>query len=99
MQAQAPSQAPRWMPRRLSALRAILLSFVGLSASGVLAQAPVCGQIRAEIASLRTGGGGGGAEVGRLRSDLARVRVALQQNDCNSRGFLGFGGPPPVCSP
>lgn len=98
----APSmlQAPRRIALRLRVVRAGVLVIAGLTAAASHAQAPVCGQIRAELASLGSGGGNsGGAEAARLRVDLARVRVALQQNDCNSRGFLGFGGPAPVCSP
>ncbi|CAN1512200.1 Protein of unknown function DUF2865 [Rhabdaerophilaceae bacterium] len=62
--------------------------------------AAICTQIRTELSALqRIGGSGNAAALGRLRAELVRVRNALAQNDCNSRGFLGFGGPPPICAP
>lgn len=64
-------------------------------------QPPVCGQIRAELSQLGASRGGGGAtrESMRMRSELSRVQLAIQQNDCNRSGFLGFNSPPPVCGP
>ncbi|MCA0400505.1 MAG: DUF2865 domain-containing protein [Proteobacteria bacterium] len=73
-----------------------LLSVLAGTAS---AQSPVCSQIRAELAGMANGGGGATRESMRLRSELGRVRLALQQNDCYKQGFLIFGGPPPVCGP
>lgn len=60
----------------------------------------ICNQIRSEIAALDRGGerGGGSARnTQRLQTELSRVRLALQRNDCNQRGF--FFSPPPVCGP
>lgn len=68
------------------------------SAGAGSAQSPVCSQIRAELANL---GGGGGVtrQSQQLRTELARVRYAMQQNDCGRQGFLFFNNPPPVCAP
>lgn len=100
MHAPTALQIQKRIKLRLKVVRACVLVIIGASASASFAQAPVCGQIRAELASLgNTPVNTGSAEAGRLRTDLARVRVALQQNDCNARGFLGFGGPAPVCAP
>jgi len=66
------------------------------------AQSPVCGQIRAELAQLPAGRGGGGSatrESMRLRSELGRIQQAIQQNDCNRSGFILFNQPPAVCGP
>lgn len=63
-----------------------------------LAQSPACQQIRAEMASLPRGRASGNANA--ARRELGRVQLALQANDCfRSGGFLGIGGPPPVCGP
>jgi hypothetical protein len=74
------------------------LALVAVSAGASIAQSPVCNQIRAELASL---GGGGGVtrQSQQLRTELARVRYAMQQNDCGRQGFLFFNNPPPVCTP
>lgn len=74
-------------------------SFFVLTVSFATAQSPICGQIRAEIAQLGAYGGGATRESNRLRTELSRIRLAMQQNDCNRTGFLGFGGPAPVCGP
>ena len=64
-------------------------------------QSPVCGQIRAEIAGLSNDRSGSGdqREAQRLRGELGRIRLALQQNDCNRGGFVFFTAQPPVCPP
>jgi hypothetical protein len=65
----------------------------------VAAQSPICNQIRTELASLPAGGGQT-RDSARLRTELGRIRLAMQQNDCGrSAGFLGLNGPPPVCTP
>lgn len=71
------------------------------SAGAARAQSQVCGQIRAELAQLGATSGGGGAtrESMQLRTELSRIQLAIRQNDCGRSGFLGIGGPPPVCSP
>ncbi len=76
------------------------LALLTISAVSATAQSPVCGQIRAELAQL-SGNGGGGAtrDSQRLRVELSRVRLAIQQNDCNRPGLILFSSPPPVCSP
>ena len=63
--------------------------------------AAICTQIRTELSALQRMGnqGGGARDTGRLRAELGRVRNALAQNECGQRGFLGFGGPPPICGP
>jgi len=83
-----------WLRRLAICLAAATLP--GSAAFGQ--QSPVCGQIRSELAQLR-GGGGPTAQSSRLRTELGRIRLALQQNDCGRTGFLGIGGPPPVCGP
>ncbi len=85
---------------RLQSLAFALVSAAGaLLASSAHAQSPVCSQIRAELASLPSSGGPTRVSS-RLRSELGRIRLAIQQNDCGrSTGFLGLGGPPPVCAP
>ena len=79
------------------ALGAALLA----GSSATHAQSPVCSQIRTELSQLGASGGGGGAtrESMRMRTELSRVQIAIQQNDCNRSGFLGFNAPPPVCGP
>ncbi|OYU49106.1 MAG: hypothetical protein CFE31_06925 [Rhizobiales bacterium PAR1] len=87
------------------ARRASLAGFAVLVASAGMAEAqsPVCGQIRAELAQLgpSRGGGGGGAtrDSMRLRQELSRIQLAIQQNDCNRSGFILFNQPPAVCAP
>lgn len=87
-----------------SLLKAIgTLAVAGMGAIGTIptaqAQAPVCAQIRAELASLPNTGGPT-RESSRMRTELGRIRLAMQQNDCGrSSGFLGLNGPPPVCTP
>jgi hypothetical protein len=85
---------------RLQSLAFALVSAAGaLLASSAHAQSPVCAQIRAELASLPSSGGPTRVSS-RLRSELGRIRLAMQQNDCGrSTGFLGLGGPPPACTP
>lgn len=88
--------------RRIAALwlrRTVLCIVAAIVPAGAALgqQSPVCGQIRAELAQLR--GGGPTAQSSRLRTELSRIRLALQQNDCGRTGFLGIGGPPPVCAP
>ncbi|WP_150286700.1 DUF2865 domain-containing protein [Rhabdaerophilum calidifontis] len=73
----------------------VLLALL-LQAGQAIAQSPACTQIRAELAGL---GGGVTRDSQRLRTELARVRYAIQQNDCERRGFLFFNNPPPVCAP
>lgn len=63
------------------------------------AQSPVCEQIRAELGQMANAGSGVTRDSTRLRTELSRVRLAMQQNECNKQGFLFFGAPPPVCSP
>jgi hypothetical protein len=75
-----------------------VLALMALPAGWAAAQSPVCGQIRAELSQLGNTGGVT-RQSSRLRTELGRIRLALQQNDCNRSGFLIFGGPPPVCSP
>jgi hypothetical protein len=55
-------------------------------------------RIRAELARVGNGDGGATRNTSRLRTELGRVRLALQQNDCN-RGFSLFNPIPAVCSP
>jgi hypothetical protein len=74
------------------------LALMTLDARFASAQSPVCGQIRAEIAQLGRGSGNAG-QAARLRSELGRIRVAMQQNQCGRTGFLGFSTAPPVCGP
>lgn len=64
-------------------------------------QAAICNQIRVELANLANSGGnaGAGREAQRLRGELGRVRLAIQQNDCNRGGFLFFNSQAPVCAP
>lgn len=85
---------------RLRFLAAALLGAAfGIPGSSALAQSPVCNQIRAELATMPNTGGPT-RESSQLRSQLGRIRLAMQQNDCGrSSGFLGLGGPPPVCTP
>ncbi|MCZ8186437.1 MAG: DUF2865 domain-containing protein [Beijerinckiaceae bacterium] len=84
-------------------LRSLALALLG-AAGAVLAtesqaQSPVCAQIRSELATMPNTGGPT-RDSSRLRSELGRIRLAMQQNDCGrSSGFLGLGGPPPVCTP
>ena len=35
----------------------------------------------------------------RLRQELSRIQIAIQQNDCNRSGFILFNQPPSVCAP
>lgn len=81
-------------PLRIAAIAVKLL----LGAGAAFAQSPICNQIRAELAATPASGGGG-RDTSRLRTELARVQYALQQNDCNRSGFLFFNNPPPVCGP
>ncbi len=76
------------------------LLMLGCSVGLALAQSPVCGQIRAELAQLgNTAGAAPNRDSTRLRAELGRIRLAIQQNDCNRSGFLGFNAPPAVCAP
>ncbi|MCA0405114.1 MAG: DUF2865 domain-containing protein [Proteobacteria bacterium] len=79
----------------------LTLGFAGatsLPAIEAQAQSPACQQIRAEMASLPRSRPSGNTSG--LRRELGRVQLALQSNDCfRSSGFLGLGGPPPVCGP
>jgi hypothetical protein len=62
--------------------------------------AGICNQIRVELSSLGRQGGGSGAQVGRLRAELARTLNAIRQNECDRpHGFLGLGSAPPICGP
>lgn len=72
------------------------MCLLGLAGGAAIAQSPVCAQIRAELAQL---GDGAPRDSSRLRGELARVQLALRQNDCTRSGFLFFGAPPPVCGP
>ena len=95
------------------AMAPVLLAFLSLGAflspgifsrlgDSAQAQPQVCGQIRAELAQLppaRGGGGGATKESMRLRSELGRIQLAIQQNDCNRSGFILFNQPPAVCGP
>ncbi|MCZ8261073.1 MAG: DUF2865 domain-containing protein [Beijerinckiaceae bacterium] len=85
---------------RLRFLAAALLGAAfGIPGPSAQAQSPVCNQIRAELATMPNTGGPT-RESSQLRSELGRIRLAMQQNDCGrSSGFLGLGGPPPVCTP
>lgn len=80
---------------RIAAGLAALALMTGIAT----AQSAICSQIRAELDQLGAYGGGATRESTRLRTELSRVRLAMQQNDCNRSGFLGFGGPAPVCGP
>lgn len=66
------------------------------------AQAPICNQIRAELASLNYQQNAANpqvqAEASQVRNELGRVRVAMQRNECD-RGFQFFSSTPAVCSP
>ena len=86
----------RRVPSRLWRLIAGFVAMV-VPAVAFGQQSPVCGQIRAELAQL--GGGRQTAQSARYRLELNRIRLAIQQNDCGRTGFLGIGGPPPVCGP
>lgn len=84
----------------LAAVAGLASGFPALAQSG---NAGICNQIRVELASLQQlgrQGGGGGAQAERLRSELARTRNAIRQNECDRpHGFLGLGSAPPVCGP
>jgi len=91
-----PSPAVAASRRGGAAARLGVLLALLLQAGQAIAQSPACTQIRAELAGL---GGGVTRDSQRLRTELARVRYAIQQNDCERRGFLFFNNPPPVCAP
>lgn len=83
------------------------LAFLAL-ASGLAGYLPaqaqqpaICAQIRAELARLPEGGGNrnAGRANRQVETELARVQLALQQNDCGRRGFLFFDSAPAVCGP
>jgi Protein of unknown function (DUF2865) len=93
-----PRHAVGWL------LAGWLLTIPGFSGLGgsAAAQSPACGQIRAELAQLgppRGGGGGATRESMRLRQELDRIQLAIQQNACNRTGFVLFNQPPSVCAP
>ncbi|PPD16649.1 MAG: hypothetical protein CTY25_01550 [Methylobacterium sp.] len=84
--------------------RAMSIVVAGLLASQLVAevqaQPAICNTIRVELANLpRNVTGGNPREAARLRGELAGVRNAIRANNCDQRGFFGFGGPPPVCAP
>jgi hypothetical protein len=93
-----------FLPPGLGLVPGLALVLAGLvaafSAAPAQAQPAVCSAIRAELASLPRGGGGGNArDAARLRGELANVRNAIRANGCEQRGFFNFGGTPPVCAP
>lgn len=73
-----------------------------MGAGAAFAQSPVCNQIRSELASLAYQQNAANpqiqAEAAQVRNDLARVRIAIQRNECD-RGFQFFTSTPAVCSP
>jgi hypothetical protein len=79
----------------------VLSGLFALALAGAAhAQPAMCGTIRAEIANLgRDTIGGNPREAARLRAEIANIRNAIRANNCDDRGFFGFGGPPPVCAP
>ncbi|MCA3596706.1 MAG: DUF2865 domain-containing protein [Methylobacterium sp.] len=79
----------------------VLSGLFALALAGAAhAQPAMCGTIRAEIANLgRDTIGGNPREAARLRTEIANIRNAIRANNCDDRGFFGFGGPPPVCAP
>lgn len=80
-----------------AALVLVAMPVLLMAAAPASGQPAICAQIRAELASLPSGGPR--RDTGRLQAELNRTRAAMQQNDCNRQGFLVFGGPPPVCGP
>lgn len=79
----------------------LLAGLFGMSMpSPAEAQPAMCNAIRAELANLpRDATGGNPREAARLRNELANVRNAIRANQCDQRGFFGFGSPPAVCAP